>query len=116
MILDEIMRARPDLRIFLLDGHNEYGRCFGDRANVINPRNLKLPFWLFNFEEIADVIYGGRPAVAEEIEILAELIPLAKSKYAQYKDGERPADRQAQPSARAPATRSIRRSPTCCRT
>lgn len=85
VILKEILRARPDVRVFLLDGHNEYGRTFGESANVINPRNLKLPFWLFNFEELTDVIYGGRAAVEEEVEILAELIPLAKTSYLQYK-------------------------------
>ena len=85
VILSEIMRARPDVRVFLLDGHNEYGGSFGEKANVINPRNLKLPFWMFNFEELTDVIYGGRPAVADEVEILAELIPIAKSTYLQYK-------------------------------
>jgi DNA helicase HerA-like ATPase len=84
--LREILGARPDLRIFLLDGHNEYGRCFGDRAQVLNPRNLKLPFWLFNFEEIVDVFYGGRPGVDEELEILAEVIPIAKGTYTQYKN------------------------------
>lgn len=86
VILDQIMRVQQSVRIFLLDVHNEYAACFGDRASVINTRNLKLPFWLFNLEEIADVIYGGRSAVDEEIEILAEVIPLAKSKYAQYKE------------------------------
>ena len=60
LLLNEILKARPNLRIFLLDVHNEYGRCFGDRALVLNPRNLKLPFWLFNFEEIVDVLFGGR--------------------------------------------------------
>ena len=91
VILDQVMSARQAVRIFLLDVHNEYATCFGDRASVINPRNLKLPFWLFNLEEIADVIYGGRSPVDEEIEILAEVIPLAKSKYAQYKEAS---DRQ----------------------
>ena len=66
-------------------GHNEYGRCFGDLANVVNPRAAKLPFWLFNFEEVVDVIYSGRPGVDEELEILAELIPIAKSQYLHYK-------------------------------
>ena len=59
IILDGILAAKPDLRIFLLDGHNEYARCFGDRALVLTPRNLKLPFWLFNFEETVDVIFGA---------------------------------------------------------
>jgi uncharacterized protein len=91
VILDQVMRAQQSVRIFLLDVHNEYAACFGDQASVISPRNLKLPFWLFNLEEIADVIYGGRSPVDEEIEILAEVIPLAKSKYAQYKEAS---DRQ----------------------
>jgi uncharacterized protein len=91
LILQKILEARPDLRIFLLDGHNEYARCFGDRAQVLNPRNLKLPFWLFNFEETIDVIFAGRPGVEEETVVLAELIPIAKSNYSQYKNG--PSDR-----------------------
>ena len=86
VILDQVMRSQRTVRIFLLDVHNEYASCFGDQANVITPRNLKLPFWFFNLEEIADVIYGGRPPVDEEIEILADVIPLAKLKYAQYKE------------------------------
>jgi DNA helicase HerA-like ATPase len=81
LILHQILQARPDLRIFLLDGHNEYSRCFGDKAQTLNPRNVKLPFWLFNFEEIVDVFFSGRPGVDEEVEILSEVIPLAKSNY-----------------------------------
>ena len=34
LLLNEILKARPNLRIFLLDVHNEYGRCFGDRSLV----------------------------------------------------------------------------------
>lgn len=82
-ILQQILSAWPDLRIFLLDGHNEYGRCFGDRASVLNPGNFKLPFWLFTFDEFIEVLFGGRPGHDGEIEILAELIPLAKGLYPQ---------------------------------
>jgi len=89
LLLNEILLARPNLRIFLLDVHNEYGRCFGDRALVLNPRNIKLPFWLFNFEEIIDVFFGGRTGVAEELEILAEVIPIAKAIYTQYQTTDR---------------------------
>jgi DNA helicase HerA-like ATPase len=86
LLLNEILKSRPNLRIFLLDVHNEYGRCFGDRSLVLNPRNLKLPFWLFNFEEFVDVVFGGRPGVPEEIEVLAEVIPLAKGSYTQHQN------------------------------
>jgi DNA helicase HerA-like ATPase len=81
IMLNEILDARPNLRVFLLDGHNEYARCFGPRAQVVNASNLKLPFWQFNFEEFVDVLFGGKPAVEEEIDILAEHIPTAKGMY-----------------------------------
>jgi DNA helicase HerA-like ATPase len=91
LLLNEILKSRPNLRIFLLDVHNEYGRCFGDRSLVLNPRNLKLPFWLFNFEEIVDVLFGGRPGVPDEVDILSEVIPVAKGLYTQFQNAERPA-------------------------
>ena len=83
----KILDSRPNLRIFLIDPHNEYGHCFGDKAQVLTPRNLRLPFWLFNFEEIVDALFGGRPGVDEEVEILSEVIPLAKGAYLQYRAG-----------------------------
>ena len=73
ILLSQILEERPDLRIFLIDPHNEYGRCFGDKAQVLTPRNLRLPFWLFNFEETVDAFFGGRPGIDEEVEILSEV-------------------------------------------
>src|SRR5713101_4949447 len=99
LLLNEILKARPSLRVFLLDVHNEYGRCFGDRALVLNPRNLKLPFWLFNFEEIVDVLFGGRPGVPEELDILAEIIPMAKGIYTQYQNADRIGLKRLDPKA-----------------
>ncbi|RAI34729.1 ATPase [Rhodoplanes elegans] len=87
LILQETLARRPDLRVFLLDVHNEYARCFPDHAQILNPRNLKLPFWLFNFEEIVDVFFGARPGIDEETEILSEVIPIAKVSYLQYRTG-----------------------------
>ena len=99
LLLNEILLARPNLRIFLLDVHNEYGRSFGDRSLVLNPRNLKLPFWLFNFEEIVDVLFGGRPGVPEELDILAEVIPVAKGIYSQHQNSDRVGLRRTDPKA-----------------
>ncbi len=99
LLMNEILKARPSLRIFLLDVHNEYGRCFGDRALVLNPRNLKLPFWLFNFEEIVDVLFAGRPGVPEELDILAEIIPMAKGIYTQYQNSDRVGLKRADPKS-----------------
>jgi Helicase HerA, central domain len=85
IILQKILDTRPNLRIFLVDPHNEYSRCFGDKAQALTPRNLRLPFWLFNFEETIDAFLGARPGVDEEVEILSEVIPLAKAAYLQYR-------------------------------
>ncbi|HTV68731.1 MAG TPA: DUF87 domain-containing protein [Rhizobiaceae bacterium] len=91
VILGEILRARPNVRVLLLDVHNEYGRSFGKDAAVVGSKELKLPFWLLNFEEITDVIFGGKPSIPEEVEILAELIPIARGMYSGYKvAAERP--------------------------
>jgi uncharacterized protein len=99
LLLNEILKSRPNLRVFLLDVHNEYGRCFGDRSLVLNPRNLKLPFWLFNFEEIVDVLFAGRPGVPEELDILAEVVPMAKGIYTQYQNADRVGLKRIDPKA-----------------
>jgi hypothetical protein len=83
LLLHQILETRSDLRMLLLDVHNEYSRCFGERAQVLNPSNIRLPFWLYNFDEIVDVFFGGRPGLEEEVDILSEAIPLAKAAYAQ---------------------------------
>ena len=95
LILSEILKKKANLRIFLVDPHNEYGQCFGDLAHIVSPKNLLLPFWLFNFEEIVDVFFRGRPGVEEEMEILQELIPMAKAQFAAGSRGDRVIIRKA---------------------
>jgi DNA helicase HerA-like ATPase len=82
LVLRKIMAARKDLRMLLIDAHNEYSECFDSRAQVFGPDNLKLPFWLFNFDEIAQIVFGSRVRADHEKSLLAELIPLAKTEYA----------------------------------
>jgi DNA helicase HerA-like ATPase len=82
VLLHEIMTAREHLRILLIDPHNEYAACFEDRAHVVRPGNLHLPYWLFNFDEMQEIIFGRRNDVEDEVGLLAELIPLAKNDYA----------------------------------
>jgi len=56
VVLRAILDANPHGHIIMLDPHNEYRSAFGDRAELLNPANLKLPYWLLNFEEIAEVL------------------------------------------------------------
>ncbi len=87
VILRQVLEVKPNLRVFLIDPHNEYARSFRDKAQVLNPKNLKLPFWLFNFEETVDVFFRGRPGLEEEVEILSHVIPLAKAQFANSHGG-----------------------------
>ncbi len=37
ILLQKILSTRPNLRIFLVDPHNEFGKCFGDKARGAFP-------------------------------------------------------------------------------
>lgn len=97
LIMREIMAAQMDLRVLLIDPHNEYASCFEDKAHVLRPGTLRLPYWLFTFDEIVEVIFGRRTDATDEIGLLAELIPLAKNEYARAKSGDRLSYRQVEP-------------------
>ncbi|MGE5267968.1 MAG: ATP-binding protein [Deltaproteobacteria bacterium] len=81
LILRSILDQHPAAHIVLLDPHNEYATSFGELAEVISPWNMQLPLWLLNFEEAVEVLVAD-PERKQEIEILQELIPLAKARYA----------------------------------
>ncbi len=89
VILRGLVQQHPNAHIILLDPHNEYGRAFADQAEILSPRNLELPYWILNFEELLQVLFGGRYDVGSaEAEILGELIPMARREYL----GDRDAD------------------------
>jgi uncharacterized protein len=89
VLLRAILEVRPNLRIFQIDPHNEYGHSFRERAQILTPKNLKLPFWLFNFEETVDVFFRGRPGLEDEVEILSQVIPQAKNLFAAARGARR---------------------------
>lgn len=81
LILRSILQKNPAAHIVLLDPHNEYAPAFGDWAEVISQRNMQLPYWLLTFEELVEVLVGDPAERKVEVEILQELIPLAKMRY-----------------------------------
>ena len=89
LILRSILQQNPAAHILLLDPHNEYATAFPEWGEVISPRNMQLPFWLLTFDEIVEVLIGDTNGRKSEVEILAELIPLCKSRYAQNNSGSR---------------------------
>jgi DNA helicase HerA-like ATPase len=96
LILRSILAKNPAAHILLLDPHNEYATAFREWAEVISPRNMQLPFWLLNFEEIVEVLIGDASRKTE-IEILQELIPIAKARYSAGRARENQAVRRIAP-------------------
>ena len=82
LILRTILEHNPEGHILLLDPHNEYAKSFGNSAELITPKDLQLPFWFLTFEEMIEVLMGDQKDREAEIEILSELILLAKASYA----------------------------------
>ena len=48
---------------------------------VLSSENLELPYWMFRFEEIADIIYSGRKANSDELDALYDAIKTAKAQF-----------------------------------
>ena len=86
LILRSILQKNPAAHIVLLDPHNEYATAFPEWAEVISPRNMQLPYWLLTFEELVEVLLGNAGDRKYEIEILQELIPIAKGRYSVARD------------------------------
>ena len=81
LILRRILEKNPQAHILLLDVHREYANAFQDYAEVITPDNMNLPFWLLNFDEIVEILIGQQASREADVEVLRELIPLAKIRY-----------------------------------
>ncbi len=81
LLLRSILEQNPQAHIVLLDPHNEYATAFPEWGEVISPRNMQLPFWLLTFEELIEVLIGDPSERKQEVEILQELIPVAKGRY-----------------------------------
>ncbi|WP_173509824.1 ATP-binding protein [Sinorhizobium psoraleae] len=81
LLLNKAIAADPKLRVLILDPHNEFAAAFPEHAVVIDTDTLDLPFWFFRLEEFAEVVFRGRPPVAEELDILRDVIPEAKKAF-----------------------------------
>lgn len=81
LILRRILEKNPQAHIVLLDVHREYEQSFNEWSEIITPENMTLPFWLLNFEEIIEILIGSQAHREADIEILRELIPIAKQRY-----------------------------------
>jgi len=81
LLLRKSLAARPDLRVLILDPHNEFAASLPEHCVRIDTASLDLPFWLFKLEEFTEVLFRGREAAPEEVDLLRDLIPVAKNLY-----------------------------------
>ena len=81
LILRGMLQEHKNAHIVVLDPHNEYAPAFSDCAEVIGPDTLQLPYWLLNFDELVEVLLGKDSGRRVEMEVLREIIPIAKQNY-----------------------------------
>ena len=86
LLVRQCLSVKPDLRVVILDPHNEFAGAFGALAHVFDSTTLELPFWLFRFEELEDVVFRGK-TIPEEAEILREVLAQAKTNFQNEKNG-----------------------------
>ena len=87
LILQAILSHQQNGHIVLLDMHNEYAHAFRDKAEIINLSNFDLPYWLYTFEEIEEIVLGRSQERRELSMLLGELILAAKQRYAAEMQG-----------------------------
>ncbi|RVD61494.1 ATP-binding protein [Mesorhizobium sp. M2D.F.Ca.ET.185.01.1.1] len=81
LLLRKTIEARSDLRVLILDPHNEFAASLPEYCVKVDSKTLDLPFWMFRLEEFAEVLFRGRETVPEEVDALRDLIPAAKNLY-----------------------------------
>ena len=82
MIVKHCVREQPKLRMLIVDPHNEYAAHFRGQALLLDSDTLELPYWMFRFEELIDVVYTGRKPNPDEADALYEVIRGAKQRFA----------------------------------
>lgn len=82
MLVKQCVRELPKLRMIIVDPHNEYSAHFRNQAFLLDSESLELPYWMFRFEEMVDVVYGGRKPNPDEADALYEVIRTAKQRFA----------------------------------
>jgi hypothetical protein len=81
LMLHAILARHKNGHVLLLDMHNEYAPSFRDTAEILNLGSFELPYWLFTFEEIEEILLAGSRERQAESALLGELILAAKQLY-----------------------------------
>lgn len=83
VMLKRILEHNPEAHVLILDPHGEYAQAFGGQSEILTIDNFRLPYWLFNFDEFTEVLFGARkPDMAAEAIVLREILVAARMRSA----------------------------------
>jgi hypothetical protein len=81
LILHNLIRHSPDAHIVIIDPHGEYTKAFPDTGIGLNVDNIRIPYWLMNFEEHCEVFIHAEGLEREvNRDVLAKCLLIARSK------------------------------------
>ncbi len=69
LLIHRIVERMPKGHIIILDPHDEYAAAFQDCGVHFDISNLRLPYWMMNFEEHVEMFIGKRQSMEREVEI-----------------------------------------------
>lgn len=79
LMIHRLVEEYPNAHIVILDPHNEYASAFSSNGVHISPDNLKLPYWLMNFEEHVEIFVGHNAFNRQaEVDILKRCLLAAR--------------------------------------
>ncbi|WP_322964920.1 ATP-binding protein [Sphingomonas fuzhouensis] len=79
MILHRICESAPLGHIVMIDPHGEYAQAFGDTGAIHDVGNLRMPYWLMNFEEHCEILLSAETAHRRtDVDILAKCLLAAR--------------------------------------
>ncbi len=87
LMIKRIIEQSQNGHVLLLDPHGEYGQAFADQAAHLTVDSFRLPYWLADFDELTEIVFGHEKGErTSEIMLLREMVLEAKLQYAQPAD------------------------------
>jgi DNA helicase HerA-like ATPase len=81
LILHRICESAPNGHVVMIDPHGEYAAAFAEKGAVFDASNLKMPYWLMNFEEHCEMLLtSSGNDLQSDRDILAKALHFARSK------------------------------------
>ncbi|MDT0574635.1 DUF87 domain-containing protein [Croceicoccus sp. F390] len=81
LILHRICDMAPDGHIVMIDPHGEYSAAFAGNGELLDVTNLRMPYWLMNFEEHCEMLLTSDGADRQaDMDILARCLLEARSR------------------------------------